>query len=153
MVESTNVHLVAARAVTLDAFVFLRMIEPLDRRVALVALQALLAVVPAHSRLQGVAVLGGVLEQVGWSSEVSRVMRVDATFRVVAIFLGWTPTRFVEEHEKDVAFLFSVNIVQSLVQIVELKQAFGHEVILDALVLKVSVHCLDQLQIVQSEAH
>ena len=61
----------------------------------------------------------------------------------MAIFFSWTPTGLVEEHEKDVSLLLSVDLVQFLIERAELEQAGGHEVILDALVLKVAVHGFD----------
>ena len=81
------------------------------------------------------------------------MVRKDAAFRVVTVLLSWAPTSFVIEHKEDVAFLFCVNLVKALVQEVELEKALGNEVILDALVLEVSVHSLDELQVVQGETN
>ena len=65
----------------------------------------------------------------------------------MAILFSWAPAGFVEEHEKDVSLFLSVDLVQFLIERAEQEQAGGHEVILDALVLKVAVHCLDKFQI------
>ena len=70
----------------------------------------------------------------------------------MAVLLCWAPTRLVKEHEKDVPLFFRVNVVQPSIQIVELQQALWHEVVFDALVLEVLVHCLDQLQVGHREA-
>lgn len=80
MVKRANVHLVAPRTVALNALVLVWMVESLHGGVALAALDPLLAVVPAKAILEGLAVLGGVLNQIGRSSEVAGVMRVDAAF-------------------------------------------------------------------------
>ena len=69
----------------------------------------------------------------------------------MTILFGWAPARFVEKHEENVALFFRINLVQSLIQTVELEEALGHEVILDALVLKVAVHRLYKLQIGQGK--
>ncbi len=69
----------------------------------------------------------------------------------MAVFLCWTPTRFVEKHEKDVALLLCIDLVQLLVQIAKLKETRWHEVIFDALVLEVSVHSLNEFEITQIE--
>jgi len=71
----------------------------------------------------------------------------------VAVFLCWTPTGFVEKHEEDVSFLPLINLIQWFVQEGELQKALRHEVVLDTLVLKVSVHSLYKLQVGQGEAH
>lgn len=62
----------------------------------------------------------------------------------MAILFVWTPACLVEEHVKDVPLLFGINCVKLLVEVAKLKEAFGHEVVLDALVLEVTVHGLDQ---------
>ena len=153
VVEGANIHLVAARAVAFDPFVFLWVVEPLYCGVTLAALDALLAVVPAYTILEGLAVLRGILKEVGRPSEVAGVMRIDAALRVVAVLLCWAPTRLVEEHEEDIPLLLRVNVSQGLVEVVELEQALRHEVVFDTLVLKVSVHSFDELQVCKSEAH
>ena len=75
VIERTNVRLIAARAIAFNTLVFVWMIQPLNRSVALAAFETTLAVVPADTTLQGLTILGGVLEQVGRASEVTRVMR------------------------------------------------------------------------------
>ena len=69
----------------------------------------------------------------------------------MAILFCWTPTCFVEEHKEDVAFLASIDLIQFLIETSKLEQTLGHEVILDALVLKIAVHRLDKLQVGQRE--
>lgn len=72
------------------------------------------------------------------------MMSIYAALRIVAILFVWTPACLVEEHVKDVPLLFGINRVKLLVKIAELEEAFRHEVVLDALVLEVTVHGLDQ---------
>ena len=62
----------------------------------------------------------------------------------MAVLLGRAPTRLVEEHVKNVPLLFGIDRVQLLVQVAELEEALRHEVVLDALVLEVTIHGLDQ---------
>ncbi len=71
----------------------------------------------------------------------------------MAVFLCWTPTRFVVKHEEYVALFLCVDIVQLLVQIAELQETRGHEVIFDALILEVSVHSLDEFEITEIETN
>ena len=77
--ESANVHLVATGAGTLDALIFVWVVETLDGSVALGAFEAALAVFPSHAVLKRLAILWGVLEHVWRSAEISCMMRVDAT--------------------------------------------------------------------------
>ena len=78
MEEGANVHLVAARAVALDALVFVGVVEPLNGRVAHAALDTARAVVPANAVLERLAVLGRVLEEVRRAAKVARVVRINA---------------------------------------------------------------------------
>ena len=119
------------------------MVEPLHRRVTLIALETSLAVVPPHATLERLAILRCILEKVGWTPEIACMVRVNATLRIVAVLLIWTPTRLVEEHVKDVALLTLINFIQLLVEVVEFEKTWGYEVVLDALVLKVAVHSLN----------
>ena len=61
----------------------------------------------------------------------------------MAILFVWTPACLVEEHVEDVPLLFGINRVKLLVKVAELEKALGHEVVLDALVLEVTVHGFD----------
>ena len=141
--EGTNVHLVAAHSVALYALILVGVVESLDCSVAFVALEAPGAMLPPRPILKSLAVLWRIFEQVRGPAEVPRVMSKNTTLRIVAIFFSWTPTGLVEEHEKDVSFFLLINFIQLLVESIECKQTVGHEVILDALVLKVAVHSLD----------
>lgn len=49
--ECTDVHLVAAGAVALDTLILVWVVQTLDRRMTLGALQTMLAVVPPHAVL------------------------------------------------------------------------------------------------------
>ena len=118
--ESTYVHLIAAGAIALNALVFVRVVQTLDCRMALRTLETTLAVVPPHTILKRVAILGGILEQVRRSSKVTCMMRVNATLRIVTILFRWTPACFIEKHEEYVALLFCINLIQSLIQAIEL---------------------------------
>ena len=62
----------------------------------------------------------------------------------MAVFLGWTPACLIEEHIEDVPLILGIDSVELLVKVAELEEALGHEVVLDALVLEVTVHGLDQ---------
>ena len=62
----------------------------------------------------------------------------------MAVFFVRTPACLVEEHVEDVPLLFGINRVKLLVEIAELEETLGHEVVFDALVLEVTVHGLDQ---------
>ena len=151
VIEGTDVHLVTTHSIALNPLILVRMVQPLDRRVAFVAFKSARAVLPSLTILQRLTVLRRILEQVWRASKITRVMRIYATLGVMAVFFCWTPTRFVEEHEEDVALLASVDLIQFLVETGELKQTLGHKVILDALVLKIAVHRLDKLQVGQRE--
>ena len=152
MEKGTDVHLVAASAIALDSLILLWMVQALNCGVTLATFDSTRAVLPTEAILEGLAVLGRVFEQVGWPSEVSRVVRVDARFRIVAVLFIWAPASLVEEHEEDVALLLGLDVVQPTIQIAELQQALRHEVVLDALVLEVSVHCFYQLEVGKREA-
>jgi len=147
MIKRTDVHLVATRAVTLNTLVLVRMVQSLNSGVTFATLYAPLAVIPPQTVLEGLAVFGCVLKQISWPSEVARVMCVDATLGVVTIFLRWAPASFVEEHIKDVALFLCVDFCEPLVQVVELQQALGYEVIFYTLVLEVSVHGFYELEV------
>ena len=82
---------------------------------ALRTLETTLAVVPPHTILKRVTILGGILEQVRRSSKVTCMMRVNATLRIVTILFRWTPACFIEKHEEYVALLFHINLIQSLI--------------------------------------
>ncbi len=71
----------------------------------------------------------------------------------MAVLLGGTPACLVEKHVEDVSLLFGVDRVQLLIKVAELEKALGHEVVLDALVLEVSIHGFDQFEIVERETH
>ncbi len=115
MEKGTNVGLIAAGTITLNALVLVRMVESFHCRVTLVTFEAALAVVPPKPVLKSLAVLWCVLEQVGRSTEITCVVRVDTTLGVVAVFLRWTPTSLIEEHVKYVSLLSLINLIQLLV--------------------------------------
>ena len=45
-----------------------------------------------------------------------------------------------------------VGVIEVLVQIVELEEAIRHKVVFDTLVLKITIHYFDELQVCQCEA-
>ena len=143
VVEGADVHFIAAHTITLNPLVLVRVVKPLDSRVTLVALNTTLAVLPAFAVLERLAVLRSILEQTRRSAEVPRVMRINATLGVVAVLFGRAPAGLVEEHVEDVALLPRVNLIQFLVQTAELEKTLRHKVILNALVLKIAVHCFN----------
>ena len=61
---------------------------------------------------------------------------------MTVLFVG-TPACLVEEHVEDVPLLFGIDSVELLVEVAELQEALGHEVVFDALVLEVTVHSFD----------
>lgn len=71
----------------------------------------------------------------------------------MAILFVRTPTCLIEEHVKDVPLFFGIDRVKLLVKIAKLEETLRNEVVFDALVLKVTVHSLDQFKVCQSEAH
>ena len=71
----------------------------------------------------------------------------------MAILFVRTPTCLIEEHVKYVPLLFSIDCIKFLVKIAKLEETLGNEVVFDALVLKVTVHGLDQFKVCQGEAH
>ena len=79
------------------------------------------------------------------------MMRVNATFTVVAVFLGGAPGRFIHEHVKDETVFVQVQTLQVEVQIRARKETLRHEVILDTFVLEVQIYLTDCPQISQLE--
>ena len=80
MEEGANIHFVAASAVTLNALVFFWVVETLDSRVALVALDSIFAVVPTHAILKSFAVFWSIPEEIVGSAEITCVVCVNAAF-------------------------------------------------------------------------
>ena len=80
MEEGTDVHFVASRAVAFDSLILFWVIKALNCRVAFVALDATLTIVPAHAILKCLTVFGGIPEQVIGSTEIASVMCVNAAF-------------------------------------------------------------------------
>ena len=70
----------------------------------------------------------------------------------MAILFGGAPTCLVEEHVEDVALLSLIDVIEVLVQIVELEEAIWDKVVFDTLVLKITIHYFDELQVRQCEA-
>lgn len=83
VIERADFELVAPQFVALDSFVLVRVVKSLDGGVALAALEAARAQIPADTRDQGLAVLGIVFEEVRWSPEVTHVVRVDAPLGIM----------------------------------------------------------------------
>ena len=149
VIESADIQLVTSMLVTHDALVLVRVVEPLDRRVAFSAFDAFRAQIPSNAVYESFAVLRRILENVRRSSEISGVMRKVTTLGVVRVLLGRTPACLVVEHEEDVAFLLLIQVNQVLVQGIKVQQAFRHEVIFDAFVLEITVDGLDVLQVLE----
>ncbi len=78
MVKCANVHLVATTPITRNSLVLVRMVEPLDGGVALRTLDAALTIVPSNTILERLTILGSIFEEVGWATEVPRMVRIDA---------------------------------------------------------------------------
>ena len=86
---------------------------------AFVAEQAFGAHLPAKLRVivaHELAVFRCILKDLWWSSEVSHVMSVDATFRIVRLLPIWAPARLVSEHVKSKCLQGLINCVQVLIQ-------------------------------------
>ena len=120
MEKGTNVCLVAARAITLNPLVLVRMIQPLHCCMTLIAFESTFTVIPAHTTLQSLTVLRRILEQVRGPPEIPRMVRINAALAIMAVLLGRTPTSLVIEHIKHVALLPLVDLVQALVQVGEI---------------------------------
>ena len=78
VVESTDVHLVTAHPVAFYPLIFVRMIQPLDRCVAFVALKTAWTVLPSLAILKGLAVLRRIFKQVWWSAKITRMVCIYA---------------------------------------------------------------------------
>ena len=151
MEKGTYVSLVTSRSVTLYSLILVWMVQTFHCSMALIALESTFTVVPSNSILQCLTVLRRIFKEIRWPSEITCVVRIEATLRVVAVLFSLAPTRLVKEHIEDVALFSLVDLIQALVQVAEFKQARRHEIILDALVLKVAIHGLYELQVLQSE--
>lgn len=115
VIKRTNVEFVATRLITLHVLVLVRMVQSFDRTVTLGTLEPQWTLVPAEVSNESFTVFRHVAEQIGRSSKIACMVRINARFRVVGVFFCGTPTGFVVEHEKDVAFLTSQQIIQILV--------------------------------------
>lgn len=62
VVEGADVHFIAAHPIALYAFVFVRVVEPLNSRVTLVAFNTTLTVFPTFAVLESLTVLRSILE-------------------------------------------------------------------------------------------
>jgi hypothetical protein len=125
------------------------MVQALDHRVTLVALESFRAGVPAHVILQSFTVLGIVFEHHGRASEITHVMGVHAAFRVVRIFLCRAPTRLVVEHKERVSVLILKQTGKILIQKPEFKQASWHEIVFDAFILNIPINGFNASKIIQ----
>ena len=71
------------------------------------------------------------------------MMRVNATFTVVAVLFGGAPGRLIHEHVEDETVLVQVQTLQVEVQIGACKETLRHEVVLDTFVLEVQIDLSD----------
>lgn len=134
VVEGTDLRLVAALAVAVDALVLVGVVEALHSGVTLVAHYTLLALVPADALNQGFAIFREVPKDLRRAAEVARMVRIDATLGVVRILLVGTPSGLVLEHVEDeeLAALPLVEFVQVDVQGRAVDQTFWDKIVLDA---------------------
>ena len=79
VIEGTDIHFVAAHTVALNPLVLIRMVQPLNRCVAFVALKTTWTVFPPFAVLESFAVLWRVFKQVRRSTEITRMVRIYAT--------------------------------------------------------------------------
>ena len=95
--KCTNFTLVASGAITINSLILVRVVKAFHCSVTLIAKKSLRALLPARIAslvltLHVLAVFGHILENFRWSPKVSHMMRIDATFGIVGIFLVWAPT-------------------------------------------------------------
>jgi hypothetical protein len=91
------------------------MVQPFNCCVALVALEAFWALIPAEAFLERLTVLRRIFKYLGRAAEISHVMCINAALTVMAVFLSWTPRRFVKEHIEYEAVLIQVERLQVVV--------------------------------------
>lgn len=151
MEKGADLALVAPEFVTADALVLIGVVKPLDRRVALCALEATWALVPTDSLQEHLTILGRILKDLGWTAEITHVMRVDAALAVVAVFLGWAPGCLVHKHVENEAVLIQVQTLQVVIQVRAQQKTFRNKVVLNTLVLEVQIDVADCLQVPQAE--
>ena len=120
MEKGADVRLVAATPVTVNAFILVRVVEPLNSGVALVAEETLGAELPPQllvGALHELTVFGLVVEDFGRPPEVPHVMSVETSFGVVGILSTRTPTALVLEHVEGEGFPLFAHFQQVLVQV------------------------------------
>ena len=135
--ESANFRFVATQFVARYPFVLIRVIKTLDSRMTFIALQTFWTLVPTNAFSQHEAVFWRILENFGWSSEISHVVGVNATFAVVTFFLRGTPSSFVHEHIEHESIFVQVQLLQVVVKVGTLHKTFRYEVVFDGFVLEV----------------
>lgn len=131
MEERANVELIASGSVTRNPLVLVRMVKPLDGGVALITHKSLLALVPSNSLNQSWAIFRKVVDHVWQSSEISRVVGIDATFRIVRILLSRAPAGLVIKHLEGIRLELLFEDVKVLVEEGVVLEHAWHEVIFD----------------------
>lgn len=142
MVKSAYFWLIASGAVAEYAFVLVRMVKTFDGCVAFVTFQAFFAFIPACSFNKSFTVFGQVLEQLRWPSEVTSVMRIDAAFGVVGVFIVGTPACLVFKHIEGENFDLLVYLVQFDVKIRKVYKAIWHKVVFNTWNILKFLKCL-----------
>lgn len=156
VVEGADLRFVASTSIAVDSLVLVGMVKSLHSCVTLVAENPIRAHFPARICCLLVAqvftVLWQVLEDFGWSSEVTHVMSVNAALRVVRILAVWAPGCLVFEHVEREYFHGLEGRVQVLIKGLRVEHAVQYKVIFDALALKFHVLAHHLLMILPSEA-
>lgn len=152
--ESTNFALVAARAIAVNPFILIRMVQTLDCGVALVAKKTLRALLPTRFSClicsgHILTIFRNVFKYLWRSPKITHMVRVYATFRIMWIFFVRAPTRLVPKHVKSKCFQRFINWVKILHEWRRFKQTVKNKVIFSVFVLAALIHTLDQLQIGQ----
>jgi hypothetical protein len=153
VVEGAYFSLVASEFVAIDSLVFVWVVEPLNCGVAFGALQSVGTLVPAEALLKYLTVLGRILKHFRRSPKITQVVGIDASFAVMAVFLGGAPGTLVHKHVEHEPILFQIQILQIGVQIPTLQQTLRHKVIFYAFVLKVLVDVLNVIEIFEFEGN
>ena len=147
VIKGADFKLVTPLFVALYALVLIRVIKTFNHSVAFLTLKTFGTLIPPQVLLQVFAVFSDVLKVQRRPSKVSHVVSVDTSFRIVSIFLGWTPARLISIHKEGVAVIIFEHRVQVQLEERTTYQAVRYKVVLYAVVLEVLIHSLNASQI------
>lgn len=109
---SLNTHNIQMTYIAEYSFIFVRMIQPFDCSMALVALEAFVTFVPSETLNKNFTIFSLIFEYFRWPSEISQVMRKDTALRIMRIFPVWAPRGLILEHIESVVFYLSEHFTQ-----------------------------------------